>query len=302
MTLFLDGFEDSTIRRELMESPAFPLVREIVFKHGLRVARRTNTGWLMCNPYGIAVGKANCTKNPEGVLEYTWRSPYYMKERGSDRADKETIHSAKLSSLMGVLKAKKVIPTAAVMIERKMKMLGAPVRYLRRSLGDSEKNIAMHSDAIHALLAHYLHGESDSRGLSLDRSECKNILDKCDKADSIKRMKDEKCDAFFTNPFYMLGVDEFGDYLIGKMRMVSTDTKDETKVEMVEDFKRYKSIEDYPNLLAFMTMTKAVYENKEHPLHCGLPIVDEYNDSLDAVFFYDTRPTHYDHTYVVTPC
>jgi len=297
MTLFLDGFENSTIRRELMESPAFPLVREIVFKHGLRVARRTNTGWLMCNPYGIAVGKANCTKNSEGVPEYLWRSPYYMKERGSDRADKETIHSAKLSTLMGVLKAKKVIPPTANMIDRKMKMLGAPVRYLRRSLGNSEKDVAMHSDTAHALLAYYMHGDIDSRGLSLDRSECKNLLDKCDKADSIKRMKDEKTYAFFQNPFYMLGVDEFGDYLIGKMRMDGDE-----KVEMIEDFKRYKSIEDYPNLIAFMTMTKAVYENKEPSMHCGLPIVDEYNDSLDAVFFYDTRPTHYDHTYVVTPC
>jgi hypothetical protein len=50
-----------------------------------------------------------------------------------------------------------------------------------------------------------------------------------------------------------------------------------------------------------MTMTKAVYESK-NPLHYGLPITDEYNEPLDAVFFYDTRPTHYDHTYVVTPC
>jgi len=302
MTLFLDGYENSTIRHELMESPAFPLVREIVFKHGLRVARRTNTGWLMCNQYGIAIGKANCTKNPEGVLEYTWRSPYYMKERGSDRADKETIHSAKLSSLMGVLKSKKVIPSVETMIDRKTKMLGAPVRYMRRSLGDSGKNINTNVDFVHALLAYYLHGETDSRGLSIDRNECKNLLDKCDKADSIKRMKDEKCDAFFLNPFYMIGVDEFGDYLIGKMRMVRTEVRDDPKVEVIEHFKRYKSIEDYPDLLAFMTMTKAVYESRGHTIHSGLPIVDEYNDSLDAVFFYDTRPTHYDHTYVVTPC
>jgi hypothetical protein len=243
-----------------------------------------------------------------------------MKERGSDRADKETIHSAKLSSLMGVLKAKKVIPSAAVMVDRKMKMLGAPVRYLRRALGDSNKEVSLSSNSVHALLAYYLHGDIDSRGLSLDRSECKNLLDKCDKADSIKRMKDEKANTFFQNPFYMLGVDEFGDYLIGKMRMVPTETKvgtvedyligkmrmvltnDGAKVEMIEDFKRYKSIEEYPDLIAFMTMTKAVYENRGHGMHCGLPIVDEYNDSLDAVFFYDTRPTHYDHTYVVTPC
>jgi hypothetical protein len=223
-----------------------------------------------------------------------------MKERGSDKADKETIHSAKLSSLMGVLKAKRVIPSAVVMIDRKTKMLGAPVRYMRRSLGDSGKNINTNVDFVHALLAYYLHGETDSRGLSIDRNECKNLLDKCDKADSIKRMKDEKCDAFFTNPFYMIGVDEFGDYLIGKMRM-SPSNEIEAKVEIIEQFKRYKSIEEYPDLIPFMTMTKAVYENKQ-PVHYGLPIVDEYNDSLDAVFFYDTRPTHYDHTYVVTPC
>ena len=300
MTLFLDGFENDKIKLELVESPAFPLVREIVFKHGLRVARHTNTGWLMCNQYGIAVGKANCTKNPDGVLEYTWRSPYYMKERGSDRADKETIHSTKLSSLMGVLKAKKVIPSATLMVERKMKMLGAPVRYLRRSLGNSDKNINMDSNTVHALLAYYLHGETDSRGLSIDRSECKNLLDKCDNADMVRRMKDEKAEAFFHNPFYMIGVDEFGDYLIGKIRMLPADTG-EFKTEVIEHFKRYKSIEDYPDLLAFMTMTKAVYENK-HSMHGGLPIVDEYNDALDAVYFYDTRPTHYDHIYVVTPC
>jgi len=300
MTLFLDGYENDEIKLKLMESPAFPLVREIVFKHGLRVARQTNTGWLMCNQYGIAVGKANCTKNPEGVLEYTWRSPYYMKERGSDKADKETIHSAKLSSLMGVLKAKRVIPSAVVMIDRKMKMLGAPVRYLRRSLGNSDKNINIDANTVHALVAYYLHGETDSRGLSIDRSECKNLLDKCDNADSIKRMKDEKCNAFFQNPFYMIGVDEFGDYLIGKMRM-SPSNEIEAKVEIIEQFKRYKSIEDYPDLIPFMTMTKAVYESKQS-VHYGLPIVDEYNDSLDAVFFYDTRPTHYDHIYAVTPC
>jgi hypothetical protein len=300
MTLFLDGFENDKAKLELMDSLAYPLVREIVFKHGLRVARRTDSGWLLCNQYGIAVGKANCMKNGDGINEYTWRSPYYMKERGNGRADKETIRSTKLSSLMSVLKTRKVIPSAEDMVARKMKMLGAPVRYLRRSLGSSDKDMRVDSDTVHALLAFYLHGESDSRGLSLDRSECKNLLDKCDNADMVRRMKDEKAEAFFHNPFYMIGVDEFGDYLIGKMRMVPADTG-EFKTEMVENFKRYKSIEYYPDLLAFMTMTKAVYENK-HTMHGGLPIVDEYNDALEAVYFYDTRPTHYDHIYVVTPC
>ena len=300
MTLFLDGFENNEIKLKLMESPAYPLVREIAYKHGLRVIRSTQNGWLMGNQYGIAVGKAFCTKDSDGKDEYSWRSPYYLKERGSNRADKETIRSTKLSSLMGVLKAKSVIPSAEDMVARKMKMLGAPIRYLRRSLGNSDKSVDIAADDLQALLAYYLHGETDSRGLSLDRNECKNLLDKYDKADMVTRMKDEKCDKFFTNPFYMVGVDEFGDYLIGKLRCEST--KDgAVKTEMVEQFKRYKSIEEYPDLIAFMTMTKAVYENKG-VMHHGLPICDVYDDSLDAVFFYDTRPTHYDYTYVVTPC
>ena len=63
MTLFLDGFENDKIKLELMESLAYPLVREIAFKHGLRVIRNTQNGWLMGNQYGIAVGKAFCTKD-----------------------------------------------------------------------------------------------------------------------------------------------------------------------------------------------------------------------------------------------
>ena len=302
MTLFLDGFENDETKLKLMESPAFPLVREIAYKHGLRVIRNTLNGWLMGNQYGIAIGKALCTKDSDGKDEYSWRSPYYLKERGAGRADKETIRSTKLSSLMGVLKAKSVIPSPEDMVARKMKMLGAPVRYFRRSMGNSDKSVNITADCLQALLAYYLHGETDSRGLSLDRNECKNLLDKYDKADMVRRMKDEKCDKFFTNPFYMIGVDEFGDYLIGKVRCLSPNAVDGVfQTEMVEQFKRYKSIQDYPDLIPFMTMTKAVYENK-YTLVSGLPLVDEYNESLDAVFFYDTRPTHYDHAYVVTPC
>jgi hypothetical protein len=55
MTLFLDGFENDETKLKLMESPAFPLVREIAYKHGLRVIRNTLNGWLMGNQYGLSL-------------------------------------------------------------------------------------------------------------------------------------------------------------------------------------------------------------------------------------------------------
>lgn len=296
-SLFLDGFgDDFGAIKALNESPTFPLVRELVFKYGLRVVRPTANGWLMAHQNGIAVGKAFWSKDADSQA-FTWRSPYYTKQRGADRTDKETIRSKNLSTMMSVLKSKNVIPTAAEMVERKLKMLQDPIRLMKRSFGSSDKNVSIKGDDLHALLAHYFQGEFDSRGLSIDRNLCKNLLDDYDKADTIRRMKSDKCKAFFTKPFYMAGVDEFGDWLIGKVQLETL----QSTPTLVEGFKRYKSIEGYPELIPFVTMTKLAYEAKNHIVE-GIPITDEYNEALDAVFFFQTRPTHYDHTYVVTPC
>ena len=102
----------------------------------------------------------------------------------------------------------------------------------------------------------------------------------------------------------MIGVDEFGDFMIGKVQL--RNPLDETKeYMMIEPFKRYKDIEEgYPELIPFMTMMKLVYETKDvhkEPKR-GLIYADEYNEELNAVFFYESRVTHYDHTYIVTPC
>lgn len=302
-TIFYDGFEGSMT--ELKASDTFPLIREMVFTYGLKVVRETKKGWLLCHAAnGIAVGKVYTRLNDDGKTEYCYASPYFRKERGSSDDDRRTLHSIKISSLMTSIKKMKAVPSAKDMEERKTSLLSKPITYMKRTMGDSRKHADISPNMLHALLAHYFGENPDSLGLSIDNTICKNMFDKFNNADTLKAMKAEKTTEFFCNPFYMIGADEFGDFMIGKVQLESL-TNETKEYKMVEPFKRYRNIEEgYPELIPFMTMMKLVYENKDvgKEPKSNLPYIDQYDEALNAVFFYESRATHYDHVYVVTPC
>jgi hypothetical protein len=174
---------------------------------------------------------------------------------------------------------------------------------MRRHMGESTKPQMMRPDEIHALLAEFLGQDLNSRGLSIDISLCKNTLDKYDEADRIRDKKVEEVRRAFANPYYMIGVDELGHHIIGKFKIVAMDSSSDTfQYVTVEPFKRYATIEDYPELVSLMTMVKVSYENKEQSKHMGYPLQDKYDENLDMTFFYNTRPTHYDCLWMTTPC
>jgi len=302
-TMFYDGFEGSMT--DLKASDTFPLIREMVFTYGLKVVRETKKGWLLCHAAnGIAVGKAFTRLNDEGKTEYCYASPYFRKERGSSDDDRRTLHSMKISSLMTSIKKMKAVPNMIDMEHKKTSLLSKPINYMKRSLGDSRKHTDIDPNTLHALLAHYFGENPNSLGLSIDNTICKNMFDKFNLADTLKATKAARTTEFFCNPFYMVGADEFGDYMIGKLQLASPLT-DSNQYKIVEPFKRYRNIEEgYPELIPFMTMMKLVYETKDvsKDPKSNLPYVDMYDEALNAVFFYEGRTTHYDHVYVVTPC
>ena len=85
---------------------------------------------------------------------------------------------------------------------------------------------------------------------------------------------------------------------------VINDALGKMEYEVIEDFKRVKTIEEYPELLPLMTMMKVSYENKDGRKIGALnfPITDKYDEGLDAVFFYSAIPTDYEHAWMATPC
>ena len=314
---YLDGFGTEDELNELLASDVLPLVREMQFKYNLKVMGKViNVGYpqtdkdsyMMCYPNGLAVCKVWTTKvggAKNDQLEFCFRSPFYTKSRGSNQDDRETIRSTKLSSLMAVLKRQDVMRGRKDIMDGKVKQVKLGVSTLRKAMGNSDKQNAFTADEIHVMLATLLGESTDGIIPALDLNKCKNTLDIYKEADKIRDIKREESKRFFKNPFYLIGIDDYKHLLIGKFKMTTLHS-DTSKIEyeIIEDFKRVRTIEEYPELLPLMTMMKVSYETKE----CrrlgmfNFPIMDSYDEGLDAAFFYGSQPTNYEHAWMATPC
>jgi len=314
---YLDGFGTEEQLNELLASDVLPLVRELQFKYGLKVMGKVmNVGYpqedkdsyMMCYTNGLAVCKVWTTKVggiKNDQLEYCYRSPFYAKSRGQDQSDRETIRSTKLSSLMAVLKRQAAVRSKKDIMDSKIKMVRNGAHSLRKAMGNSDKQNNFTPDEIHAMLATLLGESTDGIPVTLDLNKCKNTLDIYKEADKIRDIKREESKRFFKNPFYLIGIDDYHHLLIGKFKMtiLHSDTS-KMEYEVIEDFKRVRTIEEYPELVPLMTMMKVSYENKEVRRlgNLNFPLMDKYDEGLDAVFFYSGSPTNYEQAWMATPC
>jgi hypothetical protein len=314
---FLEGFGSEEQLNELLASDTLPLVREMQFKYGLKIMDKVvnvtypmtdKDSYMMCYPNGIAVGKVWTTKvggAENNQLEFCFRTPFYQKSRGQDSNDRETIRSTKLSSLMAVLKRQDVVKPMKHLMDAKVKVVKQGVSVLRSAMGDSNKKNDFTPDEVHAMLVSILGESPDGIIAPLDLNKCKNTLDIYKEADRIREVKREESKRFFKNPFYLIGIDDYKHLLIGKFKMtvMHSDTS-KMEYEVVEDFKRVRTIEEYPELLPLMTMMKVSYEAKE----CrrlgvlNFPLQDKYDEGLDAAFFYNGFPNDYEQAWMATPC
>ena len=300
----LEGFATEELVGYLHNDAAFPLVRELCHKFGLRVLTYVQQGpgdirkFQLCLPNGMAVGKAWAKMESDAKYTYYYRTPYYRKERGRDHEDKETLHSTKVSSLMATIKRVGAVPSIPIMNDKKLRILEDAVGLLSGAMGNSGKTSSeLSANEIQALLCAYLGETPNGNHLTIDAIKCQKVLDKYNEADKVAVRRVEETNRFFKNPFYMIGSDEYGHFLVGKVKIVG-----DKQYEIIEPFKRYKNITEREDLIPVMTMTKLAYEGKKDLQGGYLPITDNYDENLDAVFFYNTRGTHYDCIWMVTPC
>jgi len=306
---FLDGFGTEEELTTLKASNVFPLVRELEFKYGLKVLRTTRMGtyqggwaeaYQLCSKSGIAVAKVWTQQNDKSQLEFCYRSPYYQKDRGRNQADKETLHSVKVSSMMAALTRHNVVPNDEMLTNKKVAGTKTAMSLMRSTMGDSNKRNDLTASEVHALIAKVL-GDPDSDHLLIDLNKCKNILDNYKEADRIQEEKKQEINRVFRNPYYMIGVDELNHLIIGKFKIVKQDGLDKYEYETVEPFKRYPNVEAYPDLIPLTTMVKVAYEDFNGKQGI-FPIMDKYDPNLDMTFFYSGRPSHYDCLWMTTPC
>jgi hypothetical protein len=180
-----------------------------------------------------------------------------------------------------------------------MTKLSSAMEIMEKAMGTSYKsNSELHADEVQALLCAFLGETPNGNHLTIDTIKCKKVLDKYNEADRIRVKKLEEVGRFFRNPFYMIGADSFGHFIVGKVKIVG-----DKQYEIVEQFKRYADITERDDLIPVMTMTKLAYEGKGHRMQNGyIPATDMYDENLDAVFFYQQQATHYDYIWMATPC
>jgi len=303
MRYILDGFESEELEQSLKASDAFPLIRDICHKFNLRVLCEAPTSdgmaFQLCHTHGMAVDKVFARLHNEGKEEYCYRTTYYRKERGSSNEDKETLRSTKVSSLMATISRVKAIPSVADLLGKKMTKLNSAMDIMEKAMGSNYKSTSeLQAEEIQALLCAFLGESPNGNHITIDTLKCKKVLDKYNEADRIRVKKLEEVGRFFSNPFYMIGADQYGHFIVGKVKIVG-----DKQYEIVEQFKRYKDITEHDDLIPVMTMTKLANEGKNHRMQNGyIPVIDEYDENLDAVFFYERQATHYDYVWMATPC
>jgi len=301
----LEGFGSDELEQSLKNSRVFPLVRDLCHKFGLKVLAETDLAgkqaFQLCLTNGMAVGKAyvrDIDVNDSLTTEYCYRSPYYRKERGRDEDDKTTLRSTRVASLIATINRVKAIPDIPKLLIKKMDKLSDAIGLVERKMGSTYKSTSeLQADEIQALLCAFLGESPNGNHITIDTIKCKKVLDKYNEADRVRVKKLEEVDRFFRNPFYMIGADKFGHFIVGKVKITG-----EKQYDIVEPFKRYKDITERDDLIPVMTMTKLAYEGKQSMQNKYIPIVDMYDENLDAVFFYESQATHYDYIWMATPC
>ena len=302
----LEGFGSDELEQSLKASRAFPLVRDLCHKFGLKVLAEVEMlggkqSFQLCLTNGMAVGKVfvrDIDVNDSLTTEYCYRTPYYRKERGRNDDDKTTLRSTRVASLIATIGRVKAIPDIPKLLDKKMSKLSDAIEIMERKMGSTYKSTSeLQADEIQALLCAFLGESPNGNHITIDTIKCKKVLDKYNEADRVRVKKLEEVDRFFRNPFYMIGADKFGHFIVGKVKITG-----DKQYDIVEPFKRYKDITERDDLIPVMTMTKLAYEDKQSMQNKYIPIVDMYDENLDAVFFYGGQATHYDYIWMATPC
>lgn len=303
---FVDGFGSVDAGINLRASNCFPLVRDLNFKYGLKVIKAEKDTYVMGYDNGFSVCRVSKGINTNGDNVFSYRSPWARKQRGTTSEERETVYSAKVSSLMATLKRMDCVPEANDLATKYAGRMCDGIEQLRKGLGNHSKNDvpSLTGDELHAILLMALGKSPNSDWVRIDQNKCQTILDKFEEKDTIRKHKITETNRFFKNPFYMIGVDVHNHYVVGKFKMTNISTKpSEIKYETIEPFKRYASYEQVPDILPVMTMLKVAYENTQNKQGI-IPITDNYDPNLDTVFCYNSRPDDNNHDYVwaFTPC
>jgi hypothetical protein len=255
--------------------------------------------FLLADSGGFAVAKVWVDKE-DGVDVYNYRSPYYRKDRGSDSADRETVHSKKLSTLMATLKRNNVVPPPDGIINKyPADAFNQGISMMDSHHGRDYKQNTFDADQIHAMLKIILVGENPD---GFDVNKCKEMLDRWNEQDKIKVRKREDIERFFNTEFYAIGADKLNHLVIGSVKRMPRQGHDNYYFETVKPFKRVTEVPE--EFKAVLTMNKVYCEGKNTSIfHANIvPQTNGYNPDLDVINITVRNVDEFNHAWTLVPC
>jgi hypothetical protein len=315
MNYVYEGLDPSgELEQQVIKTDVFPLVRELKFKYDLSVVaikqdRHERDQVFLANRYGLVLARVHFDSNNGGFNYY---STWYEKERGSDRDDRRTVRSIKLSALMNTLKKQKVIPDADDMLRdhNYISPFHDAVNRVRDKVGNPHKRQVITAEQTHRLLEILFDGKPSLEIADGDKNMLRQVLDKYVEQDNIKVKQDEEVNRFFGNCF-MVGMDNLNQAVVGIIKYVKDEKGNDSYVQ-AKQFKRVSvdGLNEYPELLSYLGMLKTYLEG--HPdiadsrkLMGGyLPRYNGFIEDLDMSILpiYTGGGDGFETSWMITPC
>lgn len=310
---YLHPNADNTIITEeaIRENEAFPLLRELTHKYGLKVINRTASNnnafgkLLLADEQGFPI--ASIWKDIQ-TEAYNIRATMVAKDRGRHWEDKYTYYAKRISHLMKVIEKEDLLPknseefinrTFGINIRGAIMRISEPYGEIRKSSG------YFNGEEIHTLLKIVLNNRSLDE-LSIESiTKVKDTFDKYAQVDIMRDKRKTEMAEIFTKPMSVLIRDEMG-FMAGKLTLEPLWANDvesslvSSRCAIAEPFKRINDVDECVDLIPTLTMLKVYMQEKQtsqtsHHGESGLftNIGDTYIPELRTVGFDENgRWTH----------
>jgi hypothetical protein len=317
--LILDGYATPELEAGLATNDAYPLVRELSHKYGLKVIRVMDRSdahhrVAFCMSYstgaaaGFPVGKvyvSHETVYTDGLADtlklFNYQSDYFAKQRGRGE-NRTTITSKKLVSLFTSIKKLVAIPSVGAIAKYQLRGVEEAMKCAENELGQTYKAHNLSAEAVHHLLKVCI-GGSD---LKHDLIEIyKTELDKLNATDKMASEKSEEMNRMFGQAFYALGANNYGDMIVAKLRAEpDKDTGNVSRYSeftFISPFRPIRSLEEAPELIPVMTMLKVSNEGV-NMVNGIIPQRSRFFKELDVSVDYYRPISMIDYMWALTPC
>lgn len=275
-TKFLHEFASNSLtEEEIHQNGAFPLLREITHKYGLKVISISSptavkTGrMLLADEQGFVVAGIWTDKTDE---TFNIRSTSNSKDRGRHWEDRFTYYAKRVSSLMKTIAKENLIPPDTLSAIKNMYggNLRNCVSEISNGYGTIQKSTGgLDGDDIHSLLQIVLNNRSLESLPKESIAKVKDTFDKYEQIDNIRVKRREEMAAMFSKPIAVAMHDELG-FMYGKLKLTPNSYSGRVddagiasvNVEIVENFRRLHDIEEVSELIPTLTMHKVYMQEK----------------------------------------